>query len=69
MGESKLKLKNAKTNKEYTVYNLGLKEFSDCCCGCWNQYRGCKRKHFACHPEKGRIRNWKEFRKTQWKSE
>ena len=37
--------------------------------GCWNcrRYEFCNPKTEGCKPNKGKIRNWKEFRKTQYK--
>ena len=65
--KNKEKLKTCQTNKEYKVYNLDLKDWGIDCCLCWNCNRGCKRKHFTCKERKGRNKNWKEFRKTQFK--
>lgn len=58
-------IKNTTNHKFYKVKNLGLFKWDDSCEIC-KRYGVCKPKH-GCKPFKGLIRNWKEYRKTQYK--
>lgn len=59
------KLKNVKTGREYKIILTSLPPYFEGCAFC-DRYSSC-RKHEFCRPNKGKIRNWKEYRKTQWK--
>jgi hypothetical protein len=65
------KLKNAANGREWKIIRYEVGPYDIECCMCWRcptkkNKRKC-RKHEACRPNKGIIRNWKEYRKTQWK--
>jgi len=62
------KLNNCHTNKEYKVYSGAFPHLYDIECAFCKRCSIC-RMHEFCRPTKGKIRNWKEFRKTQYKYE
>lgn len=64
--KNKTKLRNITNRREYSILNKYIAPYENDCGVCpMNPYR---RSCRICDPKRTIERNWKSFRKTQWKS-